>query len=309
MVLVKQRISFPSDFFKGEVRECFWVEQKMKCAWAAQLEVLAEIDRICKKYGIRYFADSGTLLGAVRHKGFIPWDDDVDISMLRDEYNKFFHVTPKELPAGWRILDLNHGSEQLFGRITNGDTFDSRAKHLFEFHGCPYVVGVDIFPIDYVPKVKEEEDIWYLTLKYLYGVTCQLRTNNEDVMNLEEELEKIEEICNVNINRAEKIDIQLTKLMDKMLQIYGKEDAGALELAACDLRREWRYRYPINSYEQSINLPFENITIPVPIGYKDVLTALFGENYMMPIQGKAGHEYPFYKKQDIELEEMRKNGL
>ncbi len=314
MVSMKQRIYFPNDFFQGEVREGFFVEKKMKCAWAAQLEVLAEIDRICKKHGIRYFADSGTLLGAIRHKGFIPWDDDVDISMLRDEYRRFFYVAPKELPEGWQILDLNHGSEQLFGRITNGDTYDSRAERLLEFHGCPYVVGVDIFPVDYVPKIREEEDVWYLTLKYLYGVIYQLRVENENAMlkgtmNLENELRRIEELCNVKINRTENINAQLIKLTDRMLQIYGKEDAGALELAACDLRRGWRYRYQIDSYEQSIEIPFENIMIPVPIGYKDVLNALFGENYMTPIRGTMGHEYPFYKKQDLKLEEMRNNML
>ena len=128
-------------------------------------------------------------------------------------------------------------------------------------------------------------------------------------MNLENELRRIEELCNVKINRTENINAQLIKLTDRMLQIYGKEDAGALELAACDLRRGWRYRYQIDSYEQSIEIPFENIMIPVPIGYKDVLNALFGENYMTPIRGTMGHEYPFYKKQDLKLEEMRNNML
>ena len=91
--------------YAGEYREGFFVEEKMKRAWAAEMEVLKEIDRICNAHGIQYFADSGTLLGAVRHKGFIPWDDDIDIAMKREDYQKFLAVAPKELPERWRLCN------------------------------------------------------------------------------------------------------------------------------------------------------------------------------------------------------------
>lgn len=102
-------IEFDDKFFLGEEREGFYVEEKMKRAWAAQMEVLTELDRICKKEGIRYFAESGTLLGAVRHKGFIPWDDDIDIAMTRDAYHKLFQAAPRELPKGWILRDWSNG--------------------------------------------------------------------------------------------------------------------------------------------------------------------------------------------------------
>ena len=78
----------PDNFLEGEIRNSFYVESMMKKVWAAQLEVLHEIDRICKKHNITYFADWGTLLGAVRHKGFIPWDDDMDIKQLCKYFNR-----------------------------------------------------------------------------------------------------------------------------------------------------------------------------------------------------------------------------
>ena len=87
----------PDNFLEGEIRNSFYVESMMKKVWAAQLEVLHEIDRICKKHNITYFADWGTLLGAVRHKGFIPWDDDMDITMKRQDYIKFARA--KGVPA------------------------------------------------------------------------------------------------------------------------------------------------------------------------------------------------------------------
>ena len=76
-------LQFEDSFFEGETRHDFFIEPMMKRAWAASMEVLAEIDRICKKHEIKYFAYWGTLLGAVRHKGFIPWDDDIDIAIDR----------------------------------------------------------------------------------------------------------------------------------------------------------------------------------------------------------------------------------
>ena len=62
-----------------------------------ELEMIIEVDRICRKHQIQYSLDGGTLLGAIRHNGFIPWDDDADLVMLRDEYEKFYNVCMKEL--------------------------------------------------------------------------------------------------------------------------------------------------------------------------------------------------------------------
>lgn len=309
-IINSRRIELPNSFFEDEVREGFLVERKMKCAWAAEMEVLAEIDRICKKYGIRYFADSGTLLGAVRHKGFIPWDDDIDIAMVREEYQKFFQVVSEELPEGWLAFDLMHGHDRSFGRVTNGDTYDSRTERLLRFHGCPYVVGVDIFPIDYVPRGKEEEEVWYLTLKYLYALVIDIKKRGETALEgMEEDLRKVEEICNIRINRTINIEKQLIALMVRMMQMYGKGEADGLEMVVLDLGKRIRYKYQMDWYGESVDVPFENITIPIPVGYHEILKTLYGENYMTPIKNKASHEYPFYKKQDAALKELQKEEM
>ena len=75
-------LQFPDGYFEDEIRDGFYVPSMIKRAWATELDVLCEVDRICRKYDIKYYAEWGTLLGAVRHAGFIPWDDDLDIGMM-----------------------------------------------------------------------------------------------------------------------------------------------------------------------------------------------------------------------------------
>ena len=82
-------ICFPENYFDTETRSRFTIGRLMKSNWAAQLEVLEVLKEICAKHNILFFAGFGTLIGAVRHKGFIPWDDDIDVTMKRSDYMRF----------------------------------------------------------------------------------------------------------------------------------------------------------------------------------------------------------------------------
>ena len=76
------------NFFREEIRCGYKVSEKMKKVWAVELNLLEQFDKLCRENNLQYFVDSGTLLGAVRHQGFIPWDDDIDVVMFRDDYEK-----------------------------------------------------------------------------------------------------------------------------------------------------------------------------------------------------------------------------
>ena len=118
-------MKIPYSYLEDEVKDGFYVDSMMKCCWAAQMNVLDKIDKICRKHGIQYHADWGTLLGTVRHGGFIPWDDDMDISMKRADYNKFTQIAEKELPEGYFFRNHKTDKEckEIFSRVVNTRRF------------------------------------------------------------------------------------------------------------------------------------------------------------------------------------------
>ena len=84
-------------FWEEEIRNDFIVTKERKKVWAVELNMLEMLDDICKRHGLQYFVDYGTLLGAVSHKGFVPWDDDIDVTMFRDDCEKFKKVAVEEI--------------------------------------------------------------------------------------------------------------------------------------------------------------------------------------------------------------------
>lgn len=122
----------------------------LRKAQLRMLEILIEVDKICRKHNIPYWLDYGTLLGAVRHGGFIPWDDDVDISMMKEDYDRFLDIAPKELPEQFAVQNL---STDKYYSLTFTKIVDKKSKTIDstgvysqskrKYQG----LWVDIFPV------------------------------------------------------------------------------------------------------------------------------------------------------------------
>jgi lipopolysaccharide cholinephosphotransferase len=122
-----------------------------------ELEIAKEVDRICRENDIKYFMDSGTLLGAIRHKGFIPWDDDIDFGMLRAEYEKFIKIAPKALSDKYFLQTWETDSEYpfAFAKVRKkGTLFQETAAKNSKYHN---EIFIDIFPYDTFPVESEKQ--------------------------------------------------------------------------------------------------------------------------------------------------------
>ncbi len=133
-----------------------------------QLELLVELDRVCRKYGIRYLMDGGTMIGAIRHKGFIPWDDDIDVAMLREDYERFKKVS-WDLDSSLCFFQ-DHTTDPCYrwgyGKLRKKGT--SLVRKGQEHIKCQDGVFIDIFPFDDIPHsrlMQKLQDVYLFCLR------------------------------------------------------------------------------------------------------------------------------------------------
>ena len=113
------------DLYRDEIRDGWLVKSDIKKVWSRYLEILAEVDRICHRHGITYWAGGETLLGAIRHGGFIPWIENFSLWMFRPEYKNFCDVLADELNAPFAINQMNFALTKIAHTQTTLIDFDN----------------------------------------------------------------------------------------------------------------------------------------------------------------------------------------
>ena len=258
-------MNIQDSFLEPEVRDGFYIPTVMKQAWASQLKILKEIDRVCKKYKIPYFADWGTLLGAVRHKGFIPWDDDLDITMKRKDFERFLEVAKSELPEEFEVFTYaNHPDFWYFlSRVVAKNKICFERDHLRKFYGFPYIVGVDIFILDYVSMDEKKEKYRVTCAKYVIQVADEIAEGKLTGEKAQEALEKVEELCYVKIHNRKDMHalrVELYKLAESLFAAFSDNESKELTRMMPDgLYHENRFRLPREYYDKAVWLPFQII--------------------------------------------------
>lgn len=294
------------DFFRDEIRNGFYIPTAVKQSWATALDVLFEIDRICKKHDITYFADWGTFLGAVRHGGIIPWDDDIDIAMLRDDYNKFRAVADSELPEGFAIHDYERKENHwlFLAKVLGNSHICFDINYLNSHYNFPWIASIDIFVKDYLYKDPVEEKKRCDEIMLILAVADGIMDGVLRESTIIEKLRYLEEKYSVKlppISDKRELTVSLYRLAEQQMERCPKEESDRIgQIFPWVLKGasgEPRIRY-----ESFVRIPFEDTTIPVPAYYNAVLSSRYN-NYNIIHKKWDGHEYPAFDKQRQLFEE------
>ena len=264
-------------------------EVKLRDLQLAELEILKEFIRICKELNLKYFLDSGTLLGCIRHGGFIPWDDDIDVNMPREDYEMFLEKGQALLKDKYFLQNYKTDKEftQPFAKIRNSETtfIESPVKNLNINHG----IYIDIFPYDgYKPEKKIRNFI--NSKKYtMYNIQI---SKKYAIQKKEENIKTkvLYFISNLFYGRR-----TTTKLLNKKEKIAKKHKYEENEYVCT-------YCYPGTPPERNYMLKeyfgngtikmFEGIEVTVPENYDAFLKRLYGDYMKLPPEEKrVSHHY------------------
>lgn len=254
----------------------------------ANLAILKEIDRICRKYKIKYLLDAGTLLGAVRHKGFIPWDDDADIAFTRANYDAFLKVVRRELPQEMELLepeDLRGGRAfyDFTARIIykNSSTQEDSEEMRF-YEGKLNHLWVDLFTIDELPENKISSTITLLLHTVIYGLAMGHRYKLDF-----KKYSLINKICVAALALIGKlIPMKTLRKLQKRVAVKDRKGKSGLRYYSnyqpdylyVTLKKEW--------CEETVDLEFEDTRLMAPKGWHEVLTWIYGDYRKLPPKEK-----------------------
>lgn len=298
--MVDLRLKLPFGFLDEEVRWDYTISHKMKEIWAVELDLLTEFDRVCRKYDIRYCADGGTLLGAVRHKGFIPWDNDIDLAMLRSDFETLNAVASKEFraPYFWQTEETDPGSARGHAQLRNSDTTAIlRSEYVFQRHNdFNQGIFIDIFPFDNLPDDSEkvqEQDRQRLELirEYRKILTCTdhyypqvyADAQGKRYFEIKKRLRHLKyRLTGADYQKPYRHFLDVCRRYDNDPNC---EYVANLSIGV-PLCNTTRYREDFDALEYA---DFEFIKIPIFRAFDRELKFMYGENYMTPVRGTETH--------------------
>jgi len=289
------------NFFDEEIACGFKVSKDMKKLWAIQLDLLEKFIEVCDKHNLNYFASYGTLLGAVRHKGFIPWDDDIDITMPRSDFEKLKAIADNEFSNPYFFQTSENDPEFFMGgicRLRNSKTTHIDFMNLG--HSCNQGCFIDITALDNVCDNKKKRKKQIKKIEF-YKNLLFAKVYGKDFYNLFEfsssEWQKLYSLAKFIPHKF------LCKKFDKVTTSENKKNKTKNLAIFTQKTGDYEYRYfDSNIFEQSILMNFEHLKLPVPSQYMKYISTVWDDGIGLPPEherdyrhsGIINTEVPYY---------------
>lgn len=267
-----------------------YTDEELRQIQKIEKKALAEIIRICEQLQIECFVIGGTTLGAIRHNGFIPWDDDIDVGMTRENYIKFIKSAEKYLSPQYHLQTPygNVNSPYIYTKVRiDGTKFVEYPNRNLKIHQGVYI---DVFPFDEVPddeNLNLEQFKKIRSLIWLFGMR-QAPDRYDPPKSLSEQMKQIAHRTLYYFLKIIPHDF-LVNIIDNQMQKYNGTGQKALA-CLCFPRRKVEYVEKINLWPLKEH-QFEDLTVPIPGNYDEYLKTHYGEYMKLPPrEERYGHK-------------------
>lgn len=256
------------------------------------LEVLKGFDALCRKHSLTYFLSGGTLLGAIRHKGFIPWDDDVDVMMPRADYQRLLAIAQEEADPRWGFYSLDTRSDygRPWARMTDERTRRSGAGLFANDTSGTYI---DIFPVDGMPTGRLATRIFFARIR----INDMLwRTATRSSIGQKERMKALKKLASLLLRPIGPRPFARKMNRIAMLQDYSGRFRGVSMITHYGAREKML----ASVFDHAVEVDFEGLRLPAPSGYDAYLTRLYGDYMQLPPEHRRVTHNTSYQKSEAE---------
>ena len=262
-------------------------KEQLQTMKALEVQMLASFIEVCRKLSLRYYLVGGTLLGAVRHRGFIPWDDDIDVAMPREDYEVFLQEGQKHLPEYYFLQCLHTDPAYTMNFAKIRDSRTTFVEYAVRKYPMNHGLFIDIFPLDAYPdeeKARKTMDLYQKIFKYRTRAAVEVPKAAQHSFPVELGLNAIAALTCLRYPR-------LRKALEAREKIQSSASGGEIWANYCGA---WGKKevMPAAWYGRGVELTFEGLTVMGPEHWDKWLTQVYG-NYMQlpPVEKRVGHHY------------------
>ena len=276
------RLGLPSHFLDEENREGAMVPSRLKKIWAIELDLLDTFLHLCKRHDIHVQVFAGTLLGAVRHRGFIPWDDDIDICMDRENFEKLLQIPESEISYPY-FLQTAFSDRRFFcpfARFRNSETTAIIEGQTDKDYNCG--IYIDVFVLDGIAHSKRAQRMQFLIMELIQMVISDLSQNAPPSKTL------VTALIRMMRPFSRLVGVRRFVSLHKVVVTWFNKKADRFSLithGGVFAEKYWMYK---NDLAETKMIPFENLSVPATANYDKVLSRIYGDYMTPPPESERG---------------------